>query len=80
MSTTFDRVRKVLLDRLDVTEEEIVPEASLVNDLKADSLDVVEIVLRLEDEFTIDIPDEDAEKIVTVQDIVDYIDKKAAAS
>ncbi|CCW34074.1 acyl carrier protein [Chthonomonas calidirosea] len=80
MSTTFDRVRKVLLDRLDVTEEEIVPEASLVNDLKADSLDVMEIVLRLEDEFTIDIPDEDAEKIVTVQDIVDYIDKKAAAS
>ncbi|HLH80640.1 MAG TPA: acyl carrier protein [Chthonomonas sp.] len=80
MSTTFDRVRKVLLERLDVTEEEIVPEASLVNDLKADSLDVVEIVLRLEDEFTIDIPDEDAEKIVTVQDIVDYIDKKAAAS
>ncbi|HLI47444.1 MAG TPA: acyl carrier protein [Chthonomonas sp.] len=80
MSTTFDRVRKVLLERLDVSEEEIVPEASLVNDLKADSLDVVEIVLRLEDEFTIDIPDEDAEKIVTVQDIVDYIDKKAAAS
>lgn len=78
--TTFDRVRKILVDQLDVSEEEIVPTASLVNDLKADSLDIVEIVLRLEDEFTIDIPDEDQEKITTVQDIVDYIDKKTGAA
>lgn len=76
---TLERVRKILVDKLDVSEEEVVPPASIINDLKADSLDVVEIMMSLEDEFQIDIPDEDAEKITTVQQIVDYVDQKTSA-
>ena len=71
---TFDRVKKVLVEQLDVSEDEIVPAASIVDDLKADSLDVVEIIMGLEEEFDIEIPDEDAEKIMTVQQIIDYVE------
>jgi len=71
---TFDRVKKVLVEQLDVSDEEIVPTASIVDDLKADSLDVVEIIMGLEEEFDIEIPDEDAEKIMTVQQIIDYVE------
>ncbi len=71
---TFDRVKKVLVEQLDVSEDEIVPAASIVDDLKADSLDVVEIIMGLEEEFDIEIPDEDAEKITTVQQIIDYVE------
>jgi acyl carrier protein len=75
--TTFERVRKILVDQLgDISEAEVTPTASIVDDLGADSLDVVEIVMALEEEFEVEIPDEDAEQIKTVQQIVDYIDEK----
>ncbi len=75
--STFDRVKKVVVEQLDVAEDEVTPQASFVDDLGADSLDVVELVMGLEEEFDIEIPDEDAEKITTVQEAVTYIDEKA---
>jgi acyl carrier protein len=72
------KVKKIIVDQLGVTEEEVKPEASFVDDLGADSLDTVEMVMAFEEEFNIEIPDEDAEKIKTVKDAVDYINKKAA--
>jgi acyl carrier protein len=77
--TTYDRVKKVIVERLEVGEEEVTPEASFVEDLGADSLDVVELVMELEEEFDIEIPDEDAEKIQTVKDAVAYIEEKTKA-
>ncbi len=74
--TTFERVKKVITDRLDVTDDQIKAEAGFMEDLGADSLDVVELVMGLEDEFEIEIPDEDAEQIRTVQQAVDYIENK----
>jgi acyl carrier protein len=74
---TFERVKKVLVEQLDVSEDEVTPQASIVDDLGADSLDVVEIIMGLEEEFDIEIPDEDAEKITTVQQIINYVDEKA---
>lgn len=78
MSTTLDRVKKVVVDRLKVSEDEVTESASFVDDLGADSLDVVDLVIGFEDEFEIQIPDEDAEKIGTVKQAVEYIDAKAA--
>jgi acyl carrier protein len=75
--STFDRVKKVVVEQLDVAEDEVTPQASFVDDLGADSLDVVELVMGLEEEFDVEIPDEDAEKITTVQEAVSYIDDKA---
>jgi acyl carrier protein len=75
--STFDRVKKVVVEQLDVAEDEVTPQASFVDDLGADSLDVVELVMGLEEEFDIEIPDEDAEKITTVQEAVTYIDDKS---
>jgi acyl carrier protein len=75
--STFDRVKKVVVEQLDVAEDEVTPQASFVDDLGADSLDVVELVMGLEEEFDVEIPDEDAEKITTVQEAVDYIDDKS---
>lgn len=75
--STFDRVKKVVVEQLDVAEDEVTPQASFVDDLGADSLDVVELVMGLEEEFDIEIPDEDAEKITTVQEAVTYIDEKS---
>jgi acyl carrier protein len=75
--STFDRVKKVVAEQLDRDPEEVTPEASFVVDLGADSLDQVELIMALEEEFDIEIPDEDAEGIRTVQNAVDYIDKKA---
>ena len=75
--STFERVKKVIVEQLDVSEDEVTPEASFVDDLGADSLDVVELVMGLEEEFDIEIPDEDAEKIQRVQDAVKYIDEKS---
>jgi acyl carrier protein len=63
----------MVADRLNVSEEEVVPEASFVGDLNADSLELVELIMALEDEFGLSIPEEDAEKIVTVQDALSYI-------
>jgi len=76
---TFERVKKVLVEQLDVSEDEVTPAASIVDDLGADSLDVVEIIMGLEEEFDVEIPDEDAEKITTVQQIIDYVEEKAKA-
>ena len=78
MATIFERVKKVIVDQLGVEEEEVVPTASFVDDLGADSLDLVELIMSLEEEFSnpsrkVEIPDEDAEKILTVQDAIDYI-------
>jgi acyl carrier protein len=75
--TTFDRVKKVVVEQLEVDEKEVTLEASFVDDLGADSLDVVELVMGLEEEFDIEIPDEDAEKIGKVGDAVTYIDAKS---
>ncbi|MFA6665278.1 MAG: acyl carrier protein [Armatimonadota bacterium] len=77
MMSTFDRVKKVVVEQLDVNEDEVTLPASFVDDLGADSLDVVELVMGLEEEFDIEIPDEDAEKIGAVQDAVSYIEEKA---
>ncbi|MCX8052756.1 MAG: acyl carrier protein [Armatimonadetes bacterium] len=78
MSTTLERVKKVVVDRLKVSADEVTEEASFVDDLGADSLDVVDLVIGFEDEFEIQIPDEDAEKIQTVKQAVDYIEQKMA--
>ncbi len=74
--STFDRVKKVVVEQLDANAEEVTPTASFVDDLGADSLDVVELVMGLEEEFDIEIPDEDAEKISNVADAISYVDEK----
>ena len=73
MADVFDRVKKIIVDRLDVDEEKVTLESSFKDDLGADSLDIVELVMELEDEFEMEISDEDAEKIATVGDAVEYI-------
>jgi acyl carrier protein len=73
MSTIEARVKKIIVEQLGVKEEEVTPYASFVDDLGADSLDTVELVMALEEEFETEIPDEDAEKITTIQQAVDYI-------
>jgi len=78
MSDTFERVKKVIAEQLDIEEAKIVPEASFTNDLGADSLDNVELIMGLEEQFEIEIPDEEAQKILTVKNAVDYINDKIA--
>ena len=68
-----ERVKKIIVEQLGVKEEDVKPEASFVEDLGADSLDTVELVMALEEEFHIEIPDEEAEKITTVQSAIDYV-------
>jgi len=68
-----DKVKKIIAEKLSVDVEEIVPEASFVDDLGADSLDLVELIMSMEEEFDIDISDEDAEKLVTFKDVIEYI-------
>lgn len=68
-----ERVKKIIAEKLSVNLEEVVPEASFVDDLGADSLDLVELIMSMEEEFETDISDEDAEKITTVQDAINYI-------
>ncbi len=72
-----NKVKKIIVDQLDVAEDEVVAGASFVDDLGADSLDTVEMVMAFEEEFSIEIPDEDAEKIKTVEDAITYIQKKS---
>jgi acyl carrier protein len=72
--STFDKVKDIIIDKLGVEEEKISKEASFVDDLGADSLDTVELIMQLEEEFGIEIPDDDAEKITTVQAAVDYLE------
>ena len=74
-----DRVRAIIAEQLGVKLEEVTDSASFIEDLGADSLDTVELVMALEEEFGIEIPDEDAEKMVTVGDAIKYIDQKAAS-
>lgn len=76
MSATFERVKKVVVEQLEVGEEEVTAEASFVDDLGADSLDTVELIMAFEEEFDLEIPDEEAEKIGTVADAVNYIEAK----
>jgi len=71
---TFDKVKSIIVERLSVDEKDVKNEASFIDDLGADSLDTVELVMALEEEFGLEIPDEDAEKIVTVGDAVKYIE------
>jgi acyl carrier protein len=73
MSDIMERVKNIIVERLGVDEAEVTPEASFKDDLGADSLDVVELVMELEDEFDLEISDEDAEKITTVGEVVEYI-------
>ncbi len=74
-----DKIRSIIAEQLGVKQEEVTPEASFIDDLGADSLDTVELVMALEEEFGIEIPDEDAEKITTVGDAIKYIEEKATA-
>ena len=78
MATVFEKIKAIVVEQLGVDEGDVVPTASFVEDLGADSLDLVELIMSLEEEFSnpdrkIEIPDEDAEKIVTIQDAIDYL-------
>ena len=75
MSAVADKVKKIIVDQLGVDEEEVTQDASFVDDLGADSLDQVELVMAFEEAFGIEVPDEDAEKMTTVKDAVEYIEK-----
>lgn len=77
MATIEERVKKIVAEQLGVNEAEIKLESSFVDDLGADSLDTVELVMALEEEFECEIPDEEAEKITTVQQAIDYVNKAA---
>lgn len=80
MGEISERVKKIIAEQLNVKEDEITEEASFVDDLGADSLDTVELVMAFEEEFGIEIPDEDAEKIRTVGDAIKYIEEKTQSS
>ncbi|UCB55353.1 MAG: acyl carrier protein [Thiotrichales bacterium] len=75
MSTAEERVRKIVIEQLGVTEDQATNAASFVDDLGADSLDTVELVMALEEEFECEIPDEEAEKITTIQQAIDYVNE-----
>lgn len=74
------RVADIIAEQLGVAKEEVVPEASFIDDLGADSLDIVELVMAMEEEFDIEIPDDDAEKIQTIGDAIAYVRERAAAA
>jgi acyl carrier protein len=74
-----DRVTAIIVEQLGVTKEEITPKASFIDDLGADSLDIVEFVMAMEEEFDIEIPDDDAEKIQTIEDVITYLKGKIEA-
>ncbi len=75
MSDTPDRVKKIVVEHLGVDADKVTEEASFIDDLGADSLDIVELVMAFEEEFGVEIPDDAAEKIATVNDAIEYIDK-----
>jgi acyl carrier protein len=72
--TAVDKVLKIIAEKLNVDASDVVPEASFIDDLGADSLDLVELIMSMEEEFDIEIPDEDAEQLVTVQDAINYLE------
>lgn len=76
MANVFERVRGIIVDKLGVEAKEVTPEASFANDLGADSLDTVELIMELEKEFNITIPDQDAQKISTVGDVIKYLEAR----
>jgi acyl carrier protein len=76
MEELMSRLKEIVVDRLNVEEDQIKPEASFVEDLGADSLDIVELIMGIEEEFDIEIPDEDAEKLATVGDAINYVKAK----
>ncbi len=78
MSTIEDRVKKIVVEQLGVAENQVTPDASFVDDLGADSLDTVELVMALEEEFDAEIPDDEAEKITTVKQAIDFINASAS--
>ena len=71
-----DKIRELIVEQLGVSAEEVIPEASFIDDLGADSLDIVELVMALEEEWGLEIPDDDAEKIQTIQDAITYIEER----
>ena len=75
MSEVEEKVKNIICEQLDVSPDDVVPSASFVDDLGADSLDQVELIMAMEEEFDVSIPDEEAEKIATVKDAIDYITK-----
>ena len=75
MSETADRVKKIVVEHLGVEADKVTEDASFIDDLGADSLDIVELVMAFEEEFEVEIPDDAAEKITTVKDAIDYIDQ-----
>ena len=79
MSETAERVKKIVVEHLGVEAEKVTEEASFIDDLGADSLDIVELVMAMEEEFDLEIPDEDAEKLRTVNDVTKYIQGKGKA-
>jgi acyl carrier protein len=79
MSDIADRVKKIVVEHLGVEESKVTPEASFIDDLGADSLDTVELVMAFEEAFSVEIPEDAAEKISTVKDAIDYIEKQKAA-
>jgi len=74
----LERVKEIVVDKLGVEENEIVPSARFIEDLGADSLDTVELIMKFEEEFDLEIPDSEAENLKTVQDAIDYISKRTA--
>ncbi|UCF57230.1 MAG: acyl carrier protein [Deltaproteobacteria bacterium] len=79
MADIEEKVKEIICEQLNVSAEDVVPEASFVDDLGADSLDQVELIMAMEEEFDISVPDEDAEKIATVKDAIEYVEKAAGA-
>ena len=73
-----DKVREIIVEQLGVSPEEVVPEASFIDDLGADSLDIVELVMAIEEEFALEIPDEDAEPMQNIGDVISYVEERTA--
>jgi acyl carrier protein len=73
---TEDKIKEIIVEQLGVAAEEVVPEASFIDDLGADSLDIVELVMAIEEEWGLEIPDDDAEKIQTIQDAINYVEER----